>query len=127
MAVSDLLNQTLGVRPRIAIGDTVTITVALYQDGAAWAPTVTAAEFNLKENIDDADADALITKSLGSGVTVSGSTATVTIASANWATAGITESGTYYWALKIEESGPIVTTVAAGTMLVKRTAVLARG
>ncbi len=127
MAVADPLSQTLGVRPRIAIGDTVVITIPLYQDGAAWSPTVSAAEFNLKSALSDADSAALITKTLGSGVTVSGSTATVTIASANWATAGITDSAVYYWALKIEESGPIVTTVAGGTMAVTRTAVLARG
>lgn len=122
---ANALAQALGVDQPVAIGDTVVLTIALYKDGAAYSPTVSAAEFNLKDALDDADSAALISKTLGAGVAVSTSTATVTIAAANWASAGITASATLFWALKLTESSGTVTTVAAGTMTVQRTAVLA--
>ncbi len=119
------LAQAIGTDQPIAIGDTVILSFALVKDGAAYSPTVSAAEFNLKDALDDADSAALISKTLGAGVVVSSSTTTVTIAAANWATASITTSQTLFWALKLTESSGTVTTIAAGTMTVQRTAVLA--
>lgn len=119
------LAQALGVDRPIAIGETLVLSVALTQAGAAYSPTLSSAEFNVKADLDDADSAALISKALSAGVTISTSTVTVTIAAGDWATAGITSSGTYHWALKLAESSGTVTIVAAGTMTVARTAVLA--
>lgn len=122
---TNTLAQAVGVDRPVAIGETAVLTVALTKDGAAYSPTVSSAEFNVKAALSDADADALISKTLGSGVTVSTSTATVTIAASDWAANGITTSRTLHYALKLVESSGTVTIVAAGTLTVQRTAVLA--
>lgn len=116
------LNQALeGV-----IGDTLVITVTLYKSGALYSPTVTAAEFNIKTAVTDADSAALITKTLGAGtIVVSTSTVTVTVAAANWATAGIVATATYVWALKLQEAAGTITTVAGGTLEMTLTPVVA--
>lgn len=124
MAASHLF-QTLGADGTLALGNTVVITVALSKNGAAYSPTVTAAEWQLKDQLADSDAESHMTKTLGAGIVVAGSTATVTISPANWAGGGITETGVWFWALALQESDGTVTTVAAGTLLITRTAVVA--
>lgn len=118
------LAQAIGLDRPVAIGETLALSIALTKDGAAYSPTVSAAEFNIKASLDDDDDDALISKTLGSGVQVSSSTATVTVDAGDWATAGITSSGTYHYALKLVESSGTTTVVCAGTLTVQRTAVL---
>lgn len=123
MAVSHLF-QALGVNGTLALGDTVVIEVDIYKDGVLYSPTVTAAEWQLKDQLADSDAESHMTKTLGSGVLVSGSQATVTITAANWAGGQITETGVWLWALKLQEASGTITTVAAGTLAITRTAVV---
>lgn len=123
MAAWSHLQQQLGTRGELATGDTHVLTFGLTEDGAAVEPTVSSAEFNLKTALTVADASSTVQKTLGSGIAVSGSTVTVTIAASD--TSSLTADTTYFWALKIKESDNTVTTVAAGTITFRATAALA--
>jgi len=64
---------------KLFCGDSKTITVPLAKDGVAFDPTNSLLIFTGKSAITDADADAKIQKVSGTGLTVSGSTATISL------------------------------------------------
>ena len=113
-------DQKLGPIP---LGDEFTITLPLLQaDGTAWTPTVSAASFMVKTARDDADAAALITKTLAAdAIEVTASTATVRVTQEDQE--DITATVTLYWSLRLTDAtlGPV--TPAAGTIKFKRMAV----
>lgn len=113
------LNQRLGP---VVLGDQIVLTFPLVDaDGAAWSPTATAAQFMAKTAKDDPDADAVLSETLGAGVTVVGSTATVTVTQADQA--ALTASVTLYWSLRITTAADGPQTVGAGTLKIVREAV----
>lgn len=112
-------NQKLGP---VALGDQFALTFPLVDaDDAPWTPTASAAKFMAKTARDDDDADAVLSETLGAGIAIVGSTATVTITQADQA--ALTASTTLYWSLRITDNflGPI--TVGAGTLKLTREAV----
>jgi hypothetical protein len=116
-------NQVLGDDGSVALGDTHVLTFPITKDGAAYSPTVSAATFLAKTAVTDADAAAVITRTLGTGIAIVTSTATVTITPANQS--ALTATTTLYWALKIRESNGVESTLADGMLLLSRKAVVA--
>jgi hypothetical protein len=106
--------QYLGADGSIALGDAFLITLTIYKNGQVYVPTVTDAIALFKRDPNDSDAAAVITKRLGSGITVNGSTATIAIASTDQT--AFSQTTTLWWACRILESNGDDTTIARGLL-----------
>lgn len=111
-------NQQLGSDGSIALGDDIPIALSVFKAGAAYPVTVTDAIATFKRNVTDDDSAAVITKRLGTGIAVSGSTVTVTIASSDQTS--LSQTTTLAWACRIKESSGAQTEIASGTIQLTR-------
>jgi hypothetical protein len=111
-------NQMLGVSGDRALGDTHPITIDVYKLGALYSPTVTSAVALFKLTPTADDSAAVITKTLGSGISITGSVVTVTVTPADQAT--FTATVTLYWAVRIKEASGDQSELASGTLTLTR-------
>lgn len=102
-------------------GDTIDLEVAVTRNDAAVDLTGADCWFTAKRRLSDADADALIQKTLGSGITVIGNAADgnllVTIDPED--TDSLTRQTVLYCDVQLLEADGRVTTVASGTLTVE--------
>jgi cyanophycinase-like exopeptidase len=92
-------------------GDTIPLSIAVTREGTAVDLTGAALRFVAKRRLKDADVDALITKTIGTGITVTD------------AAAGAAVIMTLQCEVQMVESDGTITTVAQGTLEVKIDAV----
>lgn len=98
-------------------GDDRTLTVTVVDDlGAAANLTgILGMWFTVKRHQTDTDLEAVIQKSLGSGVAVTdaaGGIATVTLTAANTASA----TGLHFWDVQVKTAAGLITTLATGSV-----------
>lgn len=102
-------------------GDSRTLSITvLDSDGSAADLTGASIWWTAKRDINDADADAIISKTVGSGITVTnaaGGLATVTIAPDDWTDAEDSDKH-YVWDLQVKSDTGTVTTVASGRIII---------
>ena len=108
-------------------GNDTTLTFTVYTDATLTTPInltgITAATFLLKTKLTDQDAAAIVTKKLGSGVTVTnaaGGVLTVTLAAADTVAY---QTMAVFASLKIKDSSSKTATVYSGTIVMQQAAV----
>lgn len=98
-------------------GDTNKYDVTVTRDGAALDLTGATLKFTVKRSLDDADADAVFQKAIGTGIVVddvAGGLATLTVAPAD--TSALPAPRSFHYDLQLTESDGRVTTVAIGSL-----------
>lgn len=107
-------NQQLGAAGDVVLGDTLELTITLTKNGTPYEPTCSAMEATFKLKLTDSDANALVTKTMGAGVVINGSTVTVTVPPSDLTS--LSKTTTLYWSVRIEETSGVITTVADGSV-----------
>jgi cyanophycinase-like exopeptidase len=105
-------------------GDTIPLSIAVTREGTAVDLTGAALRFVAKRRLKDADVDALITKTIGAGITVTDAAAGAAVIMIDPAdTDGFLKGMTLQCEVQMVESDGTITTVAQGTLEVKIDAV----